>query len=208
MSIITLNWALRLRLPPRTSSAKAVLMVLSYRARLTRHDKFECYPSIDYLAGVTGQNRKTIQSNLTKLQRWGLVSDTGRRMGRTRQVIVYRLHMREKISARYATPSEKAAESPPKTDAKRPKNGVEAARIRATDRSISIGVDRRFSALAREKIGTRRANAASDEAVAGEASARVLAHIEEVVQILRPHAVPRSALSRDADDADAPGGAA
>lgn len=202
MSITTMNWALRLSLPPRTSSAKSLLMVLSYRARPTAQEKFECYPSVSYLAGATGQNRKTIQSNLVKLQRWGLLSDTGRRMGKTRQVIVYRLHLREGISTGHPQKSGKNAERSPKKNVKQPKNDAKDDQTRATDSFISIDGDRCFYAHAREKIDTRPATQSSNDIAPGDARAQVMAQIQELVQILRPGQPkrPSSPIDRTAAD--------
>lgn len=202
MSITTMNWALRLTLPPRTSTAKALLMVLSYRARLTAAEKFECYPSISYLAGVTGQNRKTIQSNLVKLQRWGLLSDTGRRMGKTRQVIVYRLHLRETISTGHPQKSEKNAERGPKTNVKKPKKDGEHGQTRDTNSSISIDGDRCFYAHAREKIDTRPATEAPNDLAPGDARAQVMAQIQELVRTLQPHKAKRPPRPIDSVEAD------
>lgn len=151
MSFITLNWAVTMALPPRTSSAKALLIVLSYRARRTPQDRFECFPSIRYLLAATGQNRKTILSNLVKLQKWGLVSDTGRRMGKTRQVIVYRLHMREAISTGHPQKTSKKALTGPKSSANRPKKKQQQTQTRDTDSSYIEDGDMSFYAHAREK---------------------------------------------------------
>ena len=127
MSTTAIAWALRLPLPPRTSSAKALLLVLAFLSRPTRTKKLECFPSVGYLVSTTGQNRKTIIANLDKLERWGLLCDTGRRMGVTRQVVVYRLHMRAKLSTRLPQGYAQAKKRRPKTALKRPVNGTRIA---------------------------------------------------------------------------------
>jgi hypothetical protein len=184
MSFITLNWALKLRLPPRTSSAKALLIVLSYRAKRTPLDRFECYPSIAYLADATGQNRKTIMSNLTKLQRWGLVSDTGRRMGKTRQVIVYRLHMRDGLSTGHPQKPQKTPETGPDMGANRPEISAQQIQTRDTDSFYGEDGDRCFYAHAREKDDVSATPATSEVVGSGRGSAQVQELIRDLAQLL------------------------
>lgn len=86
MSVEAITWALAL--PVRHSSAKFVLVVL---ANCASADTLTAYPSIQYLADATGQDRKTVLANLARLREWGLIEDTGRRCGATGQVVVYRL---------------------------------------------------------------------------------------------------------------------
>lgn len=87
MSVEAITWALRQ--PVGASSAKFVLVVL---ANCASADDGLAYPSIAYLAESTGQDRKTVVTNIRRLIEWGLIEDTGDRMGRTKQVIVYRLN--------------------------------------------------------------------------------------------------------------------
>lgn len=86
MSVEAITWALRQ--PVEASSAKFVLVVL---ANCASADGGLAYPSVAYLAESTGQDRKTVVTNLKRLVESGLIEDTGDRAGRTRQVIVYRL---------------------------------------------------------------------------------------------------------------------
>jgi hypothetical protein len=84
MSSEALAWAFKQDC--KSSSVKFTLVALcecaNYRTgRIT--------PSIDHLCEITGQNRKTIISNITELERQGLLADTGERVGRTRQIKVY-----------------------------------------------------------------------------------------------------------------------
>jgi hypothetical protein len=86
VSVEAITWALRQ--PVKPSSTKFVLVVL---ANCASGDTFLAYPSIPYLAEATGQDRKTVLANLAKLREWGLIEDTGKRAGATKQVIVYRV---------------------------------------------------------------------------------------------------------------------
>lgn len=86
VSVEAITWALRQKIPQ--SSTKFVLTVL---ANCASGDTFEAHPSAAYLAEATGQDRKTVLSNLAKLRDWGLIVDTGARKGLTGQVVVYRL---------------------------------------------------------------------------------------------------------------------
>ncbi len=85
----------RIRLPAGTSSTKFVLWVLANHANGDPEvlEVIEAWPSIQMLVDSTGQDRKTVIGNLKRLQEWGLIEDTGRRVGRTGQVIVYRLNI-------------------------------------------------------------------------------------------------------------------
>ena len=51
----------------------------------------ECYPSVAALCEWTGCDRKTVMKSTASLEAAGLLIDTGRRCGRTRQVKIYRL---------------------------------------------------------------------------------------------------------------------
>jgi hypothetical protein len=86
VSVEAITWALRQ--PVEASSAKFVLVVL---ANCASADGALAFPSVAYLAESTGQDRKTVVTNLKRLVEWGLIEDTGERSGRTKQVVVYRL---------------------------------------------------------------------------------------------------------------------
>lgn len=86
MSVEAITWALRQ--PVKPSSTKFVLVVL---ANCASGDTFLAYPSTAYLCEATGQDRKTVMSNLGKLRDCNLVEDTGKRAGATKQVVVYRV---------------------------------------------------------------------------------------------------------------------
>ncbi|MBO9859312.1 helix-turn-helix domain-containing protein [Xanthomonas sp. A1809] len=87
MSVEAITWALKQ--PLDKSSAKFVLVVL---ANCAGGDNWEAYPSVAYLAEATGQDRKTVLTNMGRLVSAGLIRDTGHRRGTTSQVIVYRLN--------------------------------------------------------------------------------------------------------------------
>lgn len=94
MSNEAITWSLRIKLPPGNAPAKHLLFVLANQANGDpgRGVPMLSHPSIAYIADVTGMDRKTVVSGLQKLRDWGLITDTGRRVGRTGQVPVYELH--------------------------------------------------------------------------------------------------------------------
>jgi|GEM_PF-2776608 hypothetical protein len=94
MSVEAITWALKQ--PIKQSSTKFVLVVL---ANCASGDTWQAYPSAGYLADATGQDRKTVLTNLARLRECGLIEDTGKRMGDTKQVIVYRLRGPDLIQA-------------------------------------------------------------------------------------------------------------
>jgi len=112
MSVEAITWALRQ--PVAASSAKFVLVVL---ANCASAEGALAFPSVAYLAESTGQDRKTVVANLKRLVEWGLISDTGERSGRTKQVIVYRLNCGPGL---FESPPKtellQGAERPPKTE--------------------------------------------------------------------------------------------
>lgn len=69
------------------SSAKLVLLSMADRAG----EAHECYPSIGRLCQDTCLDRKTVISSLRALCKCGLIADTGKKTGRTGQVIIYQL---------------------------------------------------------------------------------------------------------------------
>lgn len=108
MSVEAITWAFKQ--PIKHSPAKFVLVVLANQANGDL-----AYPSIAYIAGVTGQDRKTVISNLQRLRATGLIVDSGERRGRTAQVVVYRLKCEPDLFERAARagpkPKHKAANS-------------------------------------------------------------------------------------------------
>ncbi len=84
MSVEAISWAFRQAVT--SSSAKFVLVAMANLA----NNEMECYPSTVYLCNVTGQDRKTVLKNIGILRENGYIVDTGRRIGRTKQIVVWR----------------------------------------------------------------------------------------------------------------------
>ncbi len=87
MSVEALSWALNTTISK--SSVKFCLFVLANLA----NEEGMVYPSIQYMTEKTAQDRKTVLKNIQSLKELGFLSDTGRRTGETKQIIVYRLNM-------------------------------------------------------------------------------------------------------------------
>src|ERR1700684_3062907 len=85
MRIAAISWVFKQEIKP--SSLKFVLVALADCA----DDKGICWPSIDHIVETTCQDRKTVIKSLDDLESRGWLVDTGKRMGRTNQVKVYRL---------------------------------------------------------------------------------------------------------------------
>lgn len=85
MSIEAISWVLKQEVA--RSSEKFVLLCLANYA----DDRGYCYPSVARLEEDTSQDRKTILASLKRLVEYGLLRDTTRRVGTTRQVVVYQL---------------------------------------------------------------------------------------------------------------------
>jgi len=85
MSIHAISWVMKLDVA--RSSEKFLLVCLANYA----DESGIAYPSITTLCRDTAQDRKTIMSNLLRLIDVGLLEDTGRRVGDTGSIPVYRL---------------------------------------------------------------------------------------------------------------------
>lgn len=86
MSFDALSWAAKRQCG--SSGAKLVLLGLAECA--SRKDAL-AYPSIAELIEFSSLNRKSIIANLGKLEQLGLIQATGDKVGRTKQIKVYRL---------------------------------------------------------------------------------------------------------------------
>lgn len=86
MSFDALAWAARQY--TGSSGTKLVLMGLAECA--SRKDAL-AFPSVAELIEFSALNRKSVITNLDKLESLGFIADTGDRVGRTRQVKVYRI---------------------------------------------------------------------------------------------------------------------
>jgi len=73
--------------PVKPASLKFVLVAM---ADLAAEDL--CFATVATLASLTSLDRKTVLRNLARLQQLNFIEDTGRRAGKTKSVIVYRLN--------------------------------------------------------------------------------------------------------------------
>ncbi|MBO2684970.1 MULTISPECIES: helix-turn-helix domain-containing protein [Shewanella] len=87
MSRAATDWAWSLAIKP--ASLKLLLLSMADRA----DEYHRCYPSVERLVKDTGLDRKTIIGNIAKLQDAGVLTDTGKRAGRTGKVKIYRLNL-------------------------------------------------------------------------------------------------------------------
>lgn len=83
MSSHALSWSLLQS--PSTSSAKFVLVVMSNYAG----SNGECFTSIAKIAHETGLDDRTVRKNLRLLVAENFIVDTGRKIGRTKQIPVF-----------------------------------------------------------------------------------------------------------------------
>lgn len=88
MSFDALAWAARQKL--QRSADKLILLGLAESAARGTHESF---PSIAALVEFSSLDRKTVITALDRLEADELIKDTGVRVGRTRQVKVYRLNL-------------------------------------------------------------------------------------------------------------------
>jgi hypothetical protein len=114
VSFDALSWAAKQR--PGSSGAKLVLLGLAECA--SRGDA-RAFPSLAELVDFSSLDRKSVIANLDKLEAAGLITDTGERVGRTKQIKVYVLNLQ---SIPKAEPSQKR--NSPVISAKGPKNGT------------------------------------------------------------------------------------
>lgn len=84
MSSEAIAWAFKQEV--KSSSVKFTLVAL---CECANYKTGRITPSIAHITEITGQNRKTIISNIAELERVGLIVDTGERCGRTGQIKVY-----------------------------------------------------------------------------------------------------------------------
>jgi hypothetical protein len=112
MSFAALAWAAKQR--PGNLAAKMVLLGLANFA-----DEHGCaYPSTAALAEFGDMDHKTATSALDRLVALNLITDSGERAGRTKQIKVYQLHLQSLPKAE-ASQKRKPPVSPPKAPQKR-----------------------------------------------------------------------------------------
>lgn len=88
MSSEALAWAFKSDVKP--SSIKFTLVAL---CECANYQTGKIFPSIKHLCQITGQDRKTVISNIGKLVSEGWISETGERVGRTGQIKVYQANI-------------------------------------------------------------------------------------------------------------------
>lgn len=130
MSVEAITWALRQ--PISHSSAKFVLVVMSNCASA---DTFICFPSVAYLADATGQDRKTVMTNIERLREWGYIEDTGKRAGATKQIPVYRIICGGDLFQEGVKRDSSENGTVPKTDGNSTENGGKGSRKGDTETS-------------------------------------------------------------------------
>lgn len=88
MSFDALSWAAKQN--TGSSGTKLVLLALAECANRTHSLAF---PSIAEIVEFSALDRKSVITNLAKLEDAGLIADTGRKVGRTQQIKVYQLNL-------------------------------------------------------------------------------------------------------------------
>ncbi|EMD3472731.1 helix-turn-helix domain-containing protein [Salmonella enterica] len=117
MSRAATDWAWSLEL---SSAPKLLMLSLADRA----DEMHCCYPSIQRLVKDTGMDRKTIGKWINQMMEDGLISDTGERKGRTKQIRVLQLNIgieqaQKRNSPKNGTCTKNGHETIPNLDAKR-----------------------------------------------------------------------------------------
>jgi DNA-binding transcriptional MocR family regulator len=88
MSSEAVAWAFKSDVKP--SSVKFTLVAL---CECANYQTGKIFPSIKHLCQITGQDRKTVISNIGKLVAEGWIDETGERVGRTGQIKVYQANV-------------------------------------------------------------------------------------------------------------------
>ncbi|EAX4620425.1 hypothetical protein S886_14620 [Salmonella enterica subsp. arizonae] len=117
MSRAATDWAWNLEL---STAPKLLMLSLADRA----DEMHCCYPSIQRLVKDTGMDRKTIGKWINQMMEDGLISDTGERKGRTKQIRVLQLKIgieqaQKRNSPKNGTCTKNGHETIPNLDAKR-----------------------------------------------------------------------------------------
>ncbi|EBB4095243.1 hypothetical protein CGF73_07105 [Salmonella enterica] len=117
MSRAATDWAWNLEL---SAAPKLLMLSLADRA----DEMHCCYPSIQRLVKDTGMDRKTIGKWINQMMEDGLISDTGERKGRTKQIRVLQLNIgieqtQKRDSPKNGTCTKNGHETIPNLDKKR-----------------------------------------------------------------------------------------
>ncbi len=131
MSIEHLNAAFNSSVKP--SARKFVLVALADYANETGL----AYPSIETLSNKTGQDRKTVRQHLIALSEQGIISDTGERVGKTKQIPKYQINI-QRLPKMVLLKTTKTGTV---TKAKTPKNG----RVKATKNGTLKDSQKRYT---------------------------------------------------------------
>jgi hypothetical protein len=107
MSIEAVAWALKTSIAKSTK--KFVLVCMANYS--DEHGR--CWPSLPTLARNTAQDIKTVRVNVRELLEEGYLEDTGKRVGQTKSVVVYRLRLGSHTEIGAANPTENGMDSPP-----------------------------------------------------------------------------------------------
>lgn len=142
MSHEATNWAWKQPVP--NSGAKFVLLAMANRANPDQRGRVVAFTSIKYITDATAQDRKTVVANIARLREWGLIEDTGERVGRTKQVPVYELRCPPDLFSEY-TQIRNGSENGtvPKKAANGPVFPAKQAQKRDTDSAFDSSVDSR-----------------------------------------------------------------
>lgn len=148
MSFDYLNAAFQSNVKP--SAKKFVLVALANYA----NKKGIAYPTAESLSNKTGQNIKTVVKHLSNLSSENIITDTGKRVGKTGSVIKYQINLEalpktdELRSPKNGTATDesspknglaKPSEAHPKTDKSSPKNGTaKLTQNRVTEPSVLL----------------------------------------------------------------------
>lgn len=156
MSRAATDWAWSLELK---ASQKLLMLSLADRA----DESHCCYPSIQRLVKDTGMDRKTIGKWIGQMIDDGLITDTGERKGKTKQVRVLRLNIEVKESQkRNSTENgndpEIGHETSPNLDIKRSQNWDTESVIEPNIEPTLSGHDGFVSDAAKARMGLTTGN--------------------------------------------------
>lgn len=152
MSRAATDWAWSLELK---ASQKLLMLSLADRA----DESHCCYPSIQRLVKDTGMDRKTIGKWVGQMIDDGLITDTGERKGKTKQVRVLRLNIevkeyQKRNSTENGNDPKFGHETSPNLDAKRSQNWDTESVIEPVNEPNSLSGSEGFmSEAAKRRIG-------------------------------------------------------
>ena len=151
MSRAATDWAWALELK---ASQKLLMLSLADRA----DESHCCYPSIQRLVKDTGMDRKTIGKWVGQMIDDGLITDTGERKGKTKQVRVLRLNIevkeaQKRNSTENGNDPKFGHETSPNLDIKRSQNWDTESVIEPNIEPTLSGGDGFVSDAAKERMG-------------------------------------------------------